>query len=235
MQHRDVSLPAYQRIAARYRTKILSGELAPGQRLPTEQELVEQFGVARQTARNGLGILVAEGLIVAHRPHGYFVRRREQMFYRPQGKSQPQPATPEMDRFCRQIVEEGRTPAQEIEVQIISAPEELATRLKVDPGTTLVARRRVRTINDESVNINDSYFVKDLVENSEIMLPNDIARGSDRVLADLGYPIDRSIDEIIIRMPTPDEIRRLSLGPERRWPSTTTPATTATADRSTAL
>jgi DNA-binding GntR family transcriptional regulator len=205
--------PAYQRIAATYRNKIMSGELLPENQLPTEHEIADQFGVVRQTVRAGLGILVTEGLIVARRPHGYFVRQREHMIYRPQQKSRPRPATPEMDRFSQQIVAEGRTPSQTIEVSLVQATPELAQRLQVNEGDTIVARRRVRFINGEPTNINDSHFPIDLVKDSEIMLPTYLPRGTDQVLVELGYRQDHAIDEIFIRMPTPAEIHRLDLGP----------------------
>ncbi len=206
-------MPAYQRIAAAIRDKITSGEFPPGDQLPTELELAEQWGVARQTVRNGIAVLVSEGLVVAKRPLGHFVRRREDMLYRPQGESRDQPASPEMDGFCQQITEEGRTPTQTIDVSLVQATPDIAKRLQVELGSTVVARRRVRFINGEAVNINDSHFPYGIVKDSEIMSPADVARGTNQLLADLGYPQDRAIDEIFTRMPTPEEIHRLGLGP----------------------
>lgn len=210
---RTSATPAYQRIAATYRNKIMTGELGPEDQLPTEHEIAERFGVVRQTVRTGLGVLVTEGLIVARRPHGYFVRRREHMVYRPQQKSRPRPATPEMDRFSEQITAEGRTPAQRIEVALVEATADIAHRLRIAPGAVIVARRRVRSINGEPTNINDSHFILETVKDSEIMSPAYLPRGTDQVLAELGYQQDRAIDEIFVRMPTPDEIHRLGLGP----------------------
>jgi DNA-binding GntR family transcriptional regulator len=45
------------------------------------------------------------------------------------------------------------------------------------------------------------------------MQPADIARGASEVLAEQGYEQVRALDEIYIRMPTPDEARRLELVP----------------------
>lgn len=205
-------VPTYQQIANTYRSKITSGELGPGDQLPTERDIAEQFGCARQTASNGINVLVTEGLVVGRRPHGFFVRRREHMIYRPQAESRPQPDTPEMDRFCQQIIGEGRTPSQTIEVSMVAAPPDIASRLQVPEGELIVARTRVRSINGEPININDSHYPLDLVKSSEIMSPADIPRGTNQVLAELGFPQERAIDEIFVRMPTPDETRRLDLG-----------------------
>jgi GntR family transcriptional regulator len=209
---RGATSPAYQRIAADLRDRITSGSLAAGQQLPTEQELAEEFGVARQTVRNGVGLLVSEGLVVSRRPHGHFVRQLEHMVYRPQAESRPQPVTPEMDRYCQQITDEGRTPSQTIEVSLIEAPPEIAKRLGVAAGELVVARRRVRFINGEPTNTNDSHFPFDVVRDTPIMSPADIPQGTNQMLAELGYPQARAIDEIFVRMPTPEESQRLSLG-----------------------
>jgi DNA-binding GntR family transcriptional regulator len=209
----DVEAPAYQRIAATFRNRIMTGTLRPGDQLPTEHDLADQFGVARQTVRAGLAVLVTEGLIVARRPRGYFVRSREFLVYRPQEKSRPRPAVPEMDRFSEQIVETGRRPSYSIDVALIEAGPDLASRLGVAQSATVVVRRRVRSINGEPTNINDSHFPIDLVRDSEIMLPAYLPRGTDQVLAELGHAQHRAIDEILVRMPTPDEIHRLGLGP----------------------
>ncbi|UWZ40757.1 GntR family transcriptional regulator [Dactylosporangium roseum] len=204
-------MPAYQRIAAEYRNKIASGALRPGDRLPTEQEVAHAYTVARQTVRQGLATLVAEGLIVAQRPHGYFVRQREHMVYRPQAESRPQPASPEMDRYFQQISSEGRKPSQTIEISLVPASPEIAQRLDVPEGQTVVARRRVRSINGEPVNTNDTHFPLDAVKDSDIMSPEDIPQGTNQRLAELGFAQVRAIDEFFIRMPTPEEVHRLDL------------------------
>jgi len=59
--------PAHEQVAAHIRAQIISGELAPGARLPNEIELAETFGVSRTTIREALGGLVGQGLIVKTR------------------------------------------------------------------------------------------------------------------------------------------------------------------------
>jgi GntR family transcriptional regulator, transcriptional repressor for pyruvate dehydrogenase complex len=50
-------------IVAQIRSAIFSGRLRPGDRLPTERELTEQFGVSRVTVRDALRALETSGLI----------------------------------------------------------------------------------------------------------------------------------------------------------------------------
>ena len=53
----------YIQMANALRTAISEGEYKAASRLPTEQQLMGQFGVSRQTVRNALAILTKEGLI----------------------------------------------------------------------------------------------------------------------------------------------------------------------------
>lgn len=63
-------------IADSLRSRIESKVLKPGERFPTERELVQEFGVARMTVRHALDILQIEGLIDRKRGRtgGTFVR-----------------------------------------------------------------------------------------------------------------------------------------------------------------
>jgi DNA-binding GntR family transcriptional regulator len=63
----------YRRIAEDLRQQITSGELATGQRMPSEAELMRRYGVSRGTARQGLALLEATGLVTAVHGKGRFV------------------------------------------------------------------------------------------------------------------------------------------------------------------
>ena len=68
--------PAYLAIADDLRGRIERRELSSGDKLPTERELVDEFGVARMTVRHALDILQMEGLIERRRGRtgGTFIR-----------------------------------------------------------------------------------------------------------------------------------------------------------------
>jgi GntR family transcriptional repressor for pyruvate dehydrogenase complex len=54
---------AYQRIVEQVEDALARGELAPGQRLPSERELVTQFAVSRSTVREALRVLESNGVV----------------------------------------------------------------------------------------------------------------------------------------------------------------------------
>lgn len=64
------SATSYQRLADDLRQAILSGEISPGDRLPVEAELGEQYNVGRSTVREALRLLLSEGLVVTLRGVG---------------------------------------------------------------------------------------------------------------------------------------------------------------------
>jgi GntR family transcriptional regulator len=67
-------LPLYQQIAEDLRARIDRGELAPGEPLPSEKEMIAQYGVSRITVRHAVAALRAAGLIVTE--HGRASRVR---------------------------------------------------------------------------------------------------------------------------------------------------------------
>lgn len=68
---------AYEEIVRQIQSLVADGELKPGNRLPTERQLAEQFGVSRVTVRQALSVLQAMGLIESRVGNGTFARKSE--------------------------------------------------------------------------------------------------------------------------------------------------------------
>ena len=60
----DSGVPVYRQLVDGIRAAIEKGALRPGQRLRTEPEYVDEFGVSRESVRKAMAALRAEGLIV---------------------------------------------------------------------------------------------------------------------------------------------------------------------------
>jgi DNA-binding transcriptional regulator YhcF (GntR family) len=65
-------------IANALRAAILTKQLAPGEQLPSGNELTKRYGVARMTVQQALRVLRDEGLIVTRQGSGVFVRGRSE-------------------------------------------------------------------------------------------------------------------------------------------------------------
>jgi GntR family histidine utilization transcriptional repressor len=65
----------YQRIRGQIEDLIRSGAWAPGRKVPSETELMTQFGCSRMTVNKAMSALAEEGLIVRRRRAGSFVAR----------------------------------------------------------------------------------------------------------------------------------------------------------------
>lgn len=69
----------YGQVAAQLRKDILSGRIRPGQRLPSERTLQQEFDVGRETARRAVAMLRSEGLVSVDRGHGVVVREQPEL------------------------------------------------------------------------------------------------------------------------------------------------------------
>jgi GntR family transcriptional regulator len=67
------SMPLHRRLESLFRRAIAEGSWPEGTRIPTEHELVRQYGVSRHTVRQALGSLVQDGLIDRRAGDGSYV------------------------------------------------------------------------------------------------------------------------------------------------------------------
>ncbi|GGO60089.1 GntR family transcriptional regulator [Streptomyces lasiicapitis] len=203
--------PVYQRIADDLRQAVADGTYPPGSKLPTENVLTERYETSRATVRQGLGVLVNEGLVEPRRPQGYFVIEHKRLVYRPQAEFRRRP--PAVDIFTNLVAEyDGRAPSQDIEVSIVEPTQMVRDRLGLEAGELVAARRRVRKLDGTAYNLNDSHVRLSLVQGTDWMTPADVARGTNAVLAELGHEIVYALHEFYLRMPSPQEAQRLNLG-----------------------
>ena len=69
-------MPPYLRVAAELREKIATGELLPGEQVPSLDRLAETYGISRTTARRAVQVLMDEGLVQSRPRWGVFVAER---------------------------------------------------------------------------------------------------------------------------------------------------------------
>lgn len=207
--------PLYQQIADALRTEIAAGTYPPGGQLPSERELGDTFGAARNTVRLGLGLLVSEGLIFGERGRGYFVRDKVPFTYYPvRSENLLLPEPQEVgDSFNTDVREAGRAPESEFMLKIEPASPYVAKELGLDEGTSTVLRSVLRFVDGAPWSIQNTWYPMSLAAGTRLIDPTDIPEGTTRYLATLGYVQIGYWDEWTTRMPSPAESRKLELGP----------------------
>ncbi|MFB9968509.1 GntR family transcriptional regulator [Sinosporangium siamense] len=204
-----------QQIASALRERIASGEFAPGALLPSERELIAEYGAAKNTVAKALSMLRADGLLVSQIGRGNFVRKIKRL--RRDGtsrhlRSQRPEATSPLEA---EVQEQGFRRELELrEVALTPAPPDIAEMLSVEPGEPLIVRRHLITIDGTPAQTADSYFPASQVAGSRIGRPEVIPGGVHSELAAvLGRPLGNAVETLIARMPTPDETVMLQLPP----------------------
>lgn len=208
--------PKYRMIAAELRQQVVDGTLGAGDRLPTEPQLVEAYGVSRNTVRLATGLLVNEGLIerVPGRSGGMVVREQLTLTYHASRAEMTPGHWPESDAWFGEVLAQGCEPSQDFSVSIETLPAELAERLGMETDTAAAVRRCVRKVNGRPSSLQNTWYPMDLCEKvPELLSPRDIPQGTTRLLADRGWPQPALEDDLVAAMPTPDEVRLLALPP----------------------
>jgi GntR family transcriptional regulator len=206
--------PVFKQIADGLRTAILSGELEPGARLPSEQQLIDSYRVARGTIRDAVDVLRSEGLVRTEHGRGTFVRDR------------PPVRRLAHDRFARrhrergraaylaELEAEGRRPeVQVLEIARTKAPDEVVVWLQLAIGADVLVRRRRYLADGEPMELATSYIPWELAEGTRMVEANTGPGGVYARLEERGHELKRFSEEVAARMPTSDEVRALVLEP----------------------
>src|SRR6266699_5250951 len=98
--------PRYAQVVAEIKKRIERGTYAPGTLLPSEHQLVDEFGVSRPTIVKALGVLRHDGWIDTQQGKGSFVRGRPALA----GARTLRPGQAELDR------DESREPGELVSV-----------------------------------------------------------------------------------------------------------------------
>jgi GntR family transcriptional regulator len=140
-------LPHHRRIEQVLRERISA--MRPGDRLPSDAELVAEFGVSRMTARNAMQRLAEEGLVARHPGRGSFV-----------AVPQAHRRTDHLMTFTREMTRRGRVPSS----RLLARASRPSTRLEAEalalaPGEPVVEVRRIRHADQEPKALESAILV----------------------------------------------------------------------------
>jgi len=162
-----VAEPMYRRIAEDLRHRIESGELPPGQKLPSEEELREEYGqdgqfVSRNTVRDAVKLLVARGLIQTRPGQGTFVLGKMTAFIT-RLNTDPGSSVSDSLVYKSAVERQGRIPEDTLSVVIQPASELAASQLELKEGAQVILRHQERKIDRAPFSLQTTYYPMDLV------------------------------------------------------------------------
>jgi GntR family transcriptional regulator len=208
--------PPSRVIADDLRNKIESGDLAPGDKLPSERELADQYGTARNTAREAVRLLTEAGLVTAEHGRGSFVRPITPLIRLGNDRYSPKYRESGLSPFLLECAKQGKTGRFEVlSIERVQPPAEVAERLNVSPHTKSVLRREnVFYADDDPVHRVTTYIPWPIAKGTGLLqeeVPHPY--GIHGVLEDQHHTMTRIREEISTRMPRPEEISHLQLRP----------------------
>lgn len=138
----------YLQLETELKQKMLSGEYAVGERIPTEPELCEEYGVSRITVRRAVQDLVDEGLLKKVRGRGTFVAVPKYVVG----------IGSEEDRGFENLSRQGMQVSYEIlDAREMPAGGSIACRLGIDSEEPVVYARRLVMEGDVPMAIDDLF------------------------------------------------------------------------------
>ena len=155
----EKNTPLHQKVREQVKQRIDRGFWKPGDMLPTEPQLGEEFGVSPGTVKQALLSLAREGLITRRAGKGTFVARldRRRSFSR-------------LFRFRTETGENLTPTVRLVECRVLrSAPRAITEGLQVASDLPVVFLRRLIMQDDVPICIYDSYLPSDLFPNLEKM------------------------------------------------------------------
>jgi GntR family transcriptional regulator len=142
--------PAYAQLVRILLAQIASGMFRPGDRLPSEAQLCERYGVSPMTVRRVVNILADRGVVMAEQGRGTFVKPLELST-----------ATFDLDRLQQLFRDEGQSRVKLSEVRITSASERTARKLAIEVGERTVYIRRLILQGEEPVLLHREHVIYD--------------------------------------------------------------------------
>lgn len=160
-----MSTPLHEQLYEEMLSRIRSGEWAEGERVPSEQTLIAEFGTSRAPIRQALATLRAQGAVDGGRGAPPRVRRPV--------PTQPFQTFVSFTEWAQGI---GRRPGQRVvEAARRPASDAVAAELGVEPGSTVVEIVRLRLLDDEPAMLERSAFPFDV---GRVLLAADLDNGS---------------------------------------------------------
>lgn len=147
---RGAGTALWRQIAEALKVRIAAGEHEPGERLPTEHQMAEGFGVNRHTVRRAVAALAEEGLVRIEQGRGTFVQE-SLIDYQVRRRT----------RFTDNLVRLNKEPSGRLlGVEQLTAEHAVAKALEIRRGSPVVMLERLGEADGRPLSLSSHYFAK---------------------------------------------------------------------------
>jgi DNA-binding GntR family transcriptional regulator len=149
----DRPVPLYMQVVRQLRAQIASGDLAEGERIPSQREMMQHWRISMQTASKVIGALKTEGLAIASIGRDTIVApgAAARIAAAAAGPAQASPdSLPEQSHDLRTTA------------ALTGAPAEMARILGIPAGRRAVRRQETRTDGGQAISITTTWFPPDI-------------------------------------------------------------------------
>ncbi|MDQ2873689.1 MAG: GntR family transcriptional regulator [Actinomycetota bacterium] len=200
MADMEFSPPKYAQIVNAIQRRIGDGTYQAGALLPSESQLVREFGVSRPTVVRALQVLQSQGWIDREHGRGSFVRNRSVL------DDQARPG--------RLLLDEAVAAGQGVFLHVgrAPAPAAVASLLRTPPETPVLLRKQLIEHGGEPSELVSSWFPLDIAEGTDLIKPDTVPGGVHQHLhAVKRLRFDHVAERIRARLATAEESRLLKL------------------------
>ncbi len=178
--------------------KIESGKIEPNAKLPSENELMQEYGVSRDTIRKSLDLLERNGYILKIKGKGSFVLDIDKFEF-------PVSGLTSFKELSHRLGVESKTIVEELE--LIYPDEHVRKQLEISEDDQVWKVIRVRKIGDQRIILDKDYLCKQFVP----QLTEEICRDSiyEYIENSLGLKISFAKKEITVQQATEEDKKYL--------------------------
>ena len=191
----------YVTIYKEWKEKIESGQIAEGERLPTESSLMESYQVSRDTVRKSLNLLEQNGYIQRGRGRASLVMPKQRYTFPLSEIASFQ----EVNKLSNAHAE-----TEVVNLDILQDSHKIKKIFQQSVNGEVYELIRVRRMKDEAVILDKDYFVRDVVPRLPL---NECKVSVYRYLEEeLGLQISYAVKEITVQKANAEDYELLDMG-----------------------
>jgi GntR family transcriptional regulator len=190
--NRDSNTPLYYQLKLILLEMIREQNLVPGDRLPTEEQLQQQYNLSRTTVRRALHELELESRVKRVRRRGTIISE-PQIIHRPELSYHP---------FGEHLETSSSLRWKVLFAGMVPAPPEIARRLQIEAGTETFHLKRLHLVKDEIIGYHEAYVSPQF---NEAIEETQMTESGTLTYLDGGGYLEGSLADRVIQAITADE------------------------------